>query len=378
MPASRKHSVLDKRALNRALLARQLLLRRHQLPVADAIEHLVGMQAQEPQAPYLGLWSRLENFIPDELSDLIASRNAIRGGLMRSTIHLVTARDWARLRPLMSPVLARSFKGTAFSKAIAGVDIDELLTRARELLGKDPRTRAELGPLLAERWPGVDPVSLAYAVTYLEPMVQVPPRGLWRTSGQARWTTAAAWLEQELDEEAAADALITRYLSAFGPATVQDIQAWSGLSGLRPIADRQRDRLRTFEDERGRELLDVPDAPLPDPDTPAPVRFLAPFDNAILAHADRARITSSADRQILSGDRLMRTFLVDGFVAGTWQLDHGTLHVHPFRPLKVPEKRAVADEAEGVLGFIVPDVNTAKIRLHPAGRARPPERSATP
>jgi winged helix DNA-binding protein len=363
--ARRNHKRVDNRTLNRALLARQLLLQRHQLPVADTIEHLVGMQAQEPQAPYLGLWSRLENFVPKELSDLIAARGAIRGGLMRSTIHLVTARDWGRLRPSMSPVLARNFKGTAFSRAVAGVDLAELLACGRELLAEKPRTRAELGPLLAERWPAVDPTSLAYAVSYLEPIVQVPPRGLWRTSGQARWTTAAAWLEQELGEEAAVDAVITRYLAAFGPATVQDIQAWSGLTGLKPVVERQRDRLRTFEDEQGRELLDVADAPLPDRDTPSPVRFLAPFDNAILSHADRTRIISSCDRQTLSGDRLMRTFLVDGFVAGTWQLNGATLQVRPFRPLLAAEKRAVEEEAERALGFMVRDASTAELRLHP-------------
>jgi hypothetical protein len=362
---ARKRTVLDNRTLNRALLARQLLLRRHQLPVADAIEHLVGMQAQEPQAPYLGLWSRLESFAPEELSDLIASRGAIRGGLMRSTIHLVTARDWTRLRPLMSPVLARSFNGTAFSRAIAEVDLDELLARARDLLAAKPRTRAELGPILAERWPEVDPTSLAYAVSYLEPIVQVPPRGLWRTSGQARWTTAAGWLNQQVGEEASADALITRYLSAFGPATVQDIHAWSGLSGLRPTVERLRDRLRAFDDERGRELLDVPQGPLPDPDTPVPVRFLAPFDNAILSHADRTRIVSPADRRTLSHDRLMRTFLVDGFVAGTWQIDGATIHVRPFRRLRAAEERAVADEAERLLGFVLPDASVADLRLHP-------------
>jgi Winged helix DNA-binding domain len=366
VPPGRKCSVLDNRTLNRALLARQLLLRRRELPVAHTIEHLVGMQAQEPQAPYLGLWSRLENFVPEELSDLIASRGAIRGGLMRSTIHLVTARDWARLRPLMSPVLARSFKGTAFNRAIADVDLDELLAWARELLAAEPRTRAELGPILAERWPEVDATSLAYAVSYLEPIVQVPPRGLWQASGQARWTTAAAWLDQQLGDEVAADALITRYLSAFGPATVQDIQAWSGLSGLRPIAERMRDQLLCFADERGRELLDVPDGPLPDPDTPAPVRFLPPFDNAILSHADRTRIISSADRRSLSRDRLMRTFLVDGFVAGSWQIAGTTIHVRPFRPLRAAEERAIADEAERMLGFMTPDGSAAELRLHAA------------
>ena len=188
--------------------------------------------------------------------------------------------------------------------------------------------------MLAEQWPGVDRTSLAHAVSYLEPLVQVPPRGLWRQGGQARWTTAGAWLGgQRLDAEPAMEDLVLRYLAAFGPATVKDIQAWSGLTRLSEVIDRLRERLRVFHDQDGRELLDVPDGPLPDPDTPAPARFLPPFDNAILSHADRGRIVAPEHRDAVSGDRLLRTFLVDGFVAGTWRLDGATLRVLPIWPL---------------------------------------------
>jgi DNA glycosylase AlkZ-like len=358
--------ILGTRALNRALLARQLLLERRALAPEAAIEHLVGMQAQEPQAPYVGLWTRLAGFEPGELSDLIAERRMVRIGLMRSTIHLVTARDCARLWPLLRPVHARHFKGSPFSKPLAGVDLDQLLAVGRELIASEPRTRAELEPLLAERWPDVDPVSLAHAIRYLAPAVHVPPRGLWRASGQARWTTAESWLGRELDDPSPDEAVL-RYLRSFGPASVNDIQAWSGLTRLREVTTRLGDRLRSFEDEHGRRLLDVPDGPLPDPETPAPVRFLPPFDNTILSHADRSRIIAPGHRVTIAGDRLMRTFLVDGFVAGTWQIAGGTLDVRPVRRLTRQERDEVVTEGELLIGFVAADVDRRTVRISREG-----------
>lgn len=334
----------------------------------EALEHLVGLQAQEPQAPYLGLWSRLDDFQPSELSDLIARRGAVRGALMRATLHLVTAGDWRFLRPLISTVLARRFRSSPFGKAVAGLDLGEVLALGRALLAEQPRTRAELGSHLAARFAG-DPTSLAYAVSYLEPLVQVPPRGLWRRSGPARWTTADAWLDRRRPPEVAAEDLIARYLRAFGPASVQDVQAWSGLTQLSLVIDTRRNRFRSFVDEQGRELLDVQDGLLPDAKAPAPPRFLAPFDNAILAHADRGRIIDREHRGLVTRDRLMRTFLIDGFVAGAWELDGRTLHVRPFRPLDAGARRALEDEARRVVSFLVPDASGPQIRLaaHDAG-----------
>jgi hypothetical protein len=351
-PAAR---VLDRRALNRALLERQLLLERRALPPADAIERLVGMQAQEPQAPYFGLWARLERFRPQHLSSLIAERRAVRTPLMRTTIHLVSSRDCTKIWPLLQPVHARNFRGTAFARAVAGLDLEHLRAAGNELLAHKPRTRAELSSVLAERWPGIDPPSLAYAVSYLTPIVQVPPRGLWRQSGQARWALTADWLGKPMDGEPSLTDLVLRYLAAFGPATVKDIQAWSGLTGLRAITDPLRGRLRTFVDKTGNELLDLPGAPLPDPDTAAPVRFLPPFDNAILAHADRSRIVAPEHHEHVTRDRLMRTFLVDGFVAGSWADRDGTLLVRPFRPLSRVDAAAVEAEAERLHVFIAPE-----------------------
>ena len=247
-----------------------MLLERASLPAADAIERLVGMQAQVPIDPYVGLWTRLEGFQPKQLADLITTRRAVRASLMRATIHLVTARDMRRLRPLMDPVIERMFwTGSPFGRALDGVDIGALVAMVRELIEERPRTRAELRPLLAERWPDHDSDALS-AIGYLLPVIQVPPRGVWGTGGQATWTTAESWLGRPLDHDPSIEDVVLRYLGGYGPAAVMDIQAWCGLTKLGAVVERLRPRLRVFHDEAGRELFDLPDAEPPDPDTPAP------------------------------------------------------------------------------------------------------------
>jgi hypothetical protein len=251
--------VLSQRQLNRALLARQMLLDRAEIPAAEAVERLVGMQAQLPGDPYVGLWSRLRNFDAAELSGLIERREAVRMSLMRATIHLVTARDCLSLWPIMRPMLERSFyTGSPFGRQIDGVDRDQLLAAGRGLLEERAMTNAELGTRLQERWPGHDGQSMAYAVQYLSALVQVPPRGLWGKSGKAALTTADHWLGKRIGAGMPMEELVGRYLAGFGPASVQDMQNWSRLTGLREVFERMRGQLRTFRDERGRELFDVP------------------------------------------------------------------------------------------------------------------------
>jgi hypothetical protein len=322
--------VLDRRTLNRALLARQFLLERREATAHDVIEHLVGMQAQEPRDPYVGLWSRIEGFRPPELAQLLDSRRAVRASLYRGTIHLLTGRDYLALRPVIAPVLERLFRtGTPFGRRLGGMDMDALLAAGRAFLAEQPRNGAALRRALLEQWPDRDATSMAYAVHYLSPLVQVTPRGLWGRSGQPRWTTAAAWLGAEPGVDASPDGMILRYLAAFGPATVSDVRAWSGRAVTPEVLERLRPRLRTFRDERGRELLDVPDASLPDPDTPAPVRFLPQYDNVTLGHEDRTRVVSEEDRKrVLAISEAPGPFfggvLIDGFAGAIWHEERGT------------------------------------------------------
>jgi hypothetical protein len=330
--------------------------------VADAIEHLVGMQAQAPRAPYLALWSRLDGFEPAQLESLIEERRAVRAaGMLRTTIHLVTAADALTMRPVLQGVVERGFNsGSPFGRNLAGHPIQEVLAAGHALLAERPRSTAELSRLLHDRWPERDAMSLAMAFRYLVPLVQIPPRGLWGRSGRPIFATMQDWLGRPLAAETAPDAFVVRYLAAFGPASVADIATWSWLQHLRPVVDRLRPILRTFRDESGRELFDVADGPLPDPDTPAPPRFLPEYDNVLLSHKDRTRITER-DRKVPwpAGDGgRMGTFLVDGFTAGTWRFDAvgdgAILTVEPREPLQRADQIVVEAEGVALLELLAP------------------------
>jgi hypothetical protein len=351
--------ILSLPALNRATLERQMLLRRQRLSAEDAIEHLVGMQAQAPTPPYVGLWTRLEGFHPDELARLILDRRAVRVALMRNTVHLVSARDCLAFRPLVQPVIDRGLYGNRTHRVgIEGVDIEALSAAGRALLEERPRTAKELGILLRERWPERDPASLARAIRHLLPLVQVPPRGVWGKSGPAAHTTAEAWLGRSLDSDPSLEEMVVRYLGAFGPATVKDVQTWSGLTRLGGMVDRLRPRLLSFRDEHGGELFDLHDAPRPDPDVPAPPRFLPEFDNLILSHADRIRVIANEYRKAIASKNGMvpATFLVDGFVRGTWKSERSrgkaTLLIEPFEPLAKNDRDALVEEGERLVRFM--------------------------
>jgi len=384
--------VLSPRAVNRALLARQLLLERQGLPAAGpersaqvvrTIEHLVGLQAQAPFPPYYGLHSRLDGFLPEDLAALITDRSVVRIALMRGTIHLVSARDCLPLRQLVQPVIERGMRG-AFGKQLAGVDPGELATAGRRLVEAVPMTFAQLGQALAAQWPDHPPAALAQGVRTYVPLVQVPPRAVWGRAGQSRHTSAEHWLglrrpsgQPAYPVPAAAPAelarLVTRYLGAFGPATVRDVQAWSGLTGLTAVLEQLRPSLVTFRDEPGAELFDLPTAPRPGENTPAPVRLVAEFDNLVLSHAERSRVISpEATRRLYTVNGVIPgSVLIDGFVAGMWRLDRsrneGRVTIEVFGPVR--ERDALTAEAERVLAFAAPGA-AHEVRFAPLAGAK--------
>jgi DNA glycosylase AlkZ-like len=354
---------LSQRALNRALLERQHLLRRRRTSAASEIEHLVAMQAQVPNSPYVGLWTRIEGFQPEELSNLITGRRAVRLGILRNTLHLITARDCLALRPLFQPVLERALRSSPFGRNLVGLDSAAVTAEAERLMEEKPRTLAGLGAALKERWPDRDATSLAYAIRHLVPLIQLPPRGLWGKNAQATWTTAQLWLGQPVKAKASVSRLIRRYLAAFGPATVADMASWSGLTGLREAFEQQRSRLRTFRDELGRELFDVPDGPLPGAESAAPPRFLPEYDNILLGHDLRTRVIDPAYRHSI----FLGTLLVDGFVQGTWTIERGRevarLSIEPLRRLTRAERVAVADEGERLMTFAAAAAPRREVRI---------------
>jgi hypothetical protein len=355
MASSEPLVVLSRRALNRATLARQHLLERVRSPALLELDHLVGMQAQVPLTPYFGLWSRLEHFDAEELSTDLRERRAVRIALMRSTIHLVSARDCLRLRPLLQPVLERGMQGT-FGRRLEGLDLEEVARAGSAEVEAAPLSFGELGARLAPRWPGRDPEALANAVRARVPLVQVTPRGLWRGSGLARHTTARHWLGDQTLPPAEAEELVLRYLAAFGPATVMDLQMWCGLTRMGPLVGRLREGLVTFADDQGRELFDLPEAPRPDADTPAPIRFLPEFDNLLLSYVDRSRVIDDAHRARVYTDHGVRgTVLLDGFVAGTWRTTSAkrstALSVEMFGTVPRAARSELRREAEALLTF---------------------------
>lgn len=314
--------VLGPRELNRALLARQHLLGRVRMPARDMVRHLAGLQAQHPTSSYFTLWTRIADFDPQELSDLMTDRTVLRIALMRSTIHTVTADDCLAWRPLLLPAMERMF-ATSHLRATAGADREELAALGRAFVEEKPRTFAEVGAYLGARWPDAEPTALAAALRTWAPLAQVPPRGLWGRSGPVAHTTAEHWLGRPLDADPRIDEMVLRCLAALGPMTAKDVQVWSGLTRLAPVLERLRPRLAVFRDEQGRDLFDLPDAPRPDPETPAPVRFVADFDNITLSHDDRTRVITRDWQKwrLAQGNKLWGSVLVDGFVRGAWRIE---------------------------------------------------------
>jgi hypothetical protein len=362
--------VLTLRELNRATLARQLLLSRERIPAPRAIERLVGVQAQWPRPPFLGLWSRVEGFERSDLVTLLDERRVVRATFLRGTLHLATAKDFLALREALQPVLDSGMRavlkalGTAF-------DIDRLKQQARRILDEVPRTFEELREELLRANPGAHERALGYAVRMQLPLVQVPvgDGAPWAFPANARFALAEQWLRKPLSTGSPSpDALVLRYLAGYGPASVADVQAWSGLPKLKATLDGLRPRLAVFRDEAGRELFDLPTAPRPAGDVPAPVRLVADYDNLITTRADERFVAKGHRPKVfLSALRVAATVLIDGFVAGTWKLARkqnvATLVVEPFAPLSARDRTAVLAEAEPLLRFAEPDARSFEARV---------------
>jgi hypothetical protein len=362
-------TVLGRPALNRALLERQLLLRRASLPVPEAVEHLVGLQAQAPMPPYYALWSRLEDFDPYRLGRMLTDREAVRLTLMRGTVHLVTVADALLLRPLMQIAAVREHNGT-FKQRMGDANVDELAVTVPELLAATPMTGRELGRALVARGIGQDAEAIGNAARVHVPLVQLPPRGVWGASGQARYATLEAWTGREVEPEPSIDAVVLRYLDAFGPASVMDMQNWSGLTKLKAAFARLRPRLLTFRDQEGRELFDLPDAPRPDPAVPAPVRLLGEYDNVLLGHADRRRIIPEGFpwTEMRAPGRFVNNLLVDGVLRATWWIERegkrrATLAIRPSGEFSAAERDEVNAEAERMIDFAAAEAAVRDVRF---------------
>jgi winged helix DNA-binding protein len=349
---------LTLRELNRATLARQLLLRRHRLSVPKALERTAGLQAQWPPSPYIGLWSRVDGFHPDALVRAVTRRRVVKATLMRTTLHLVSAKDYLAFGGIYRASRMRELQRRL---AALGDDADFAVEgeRLAALAAERPRTRPELLAALGMPELRVEersPWLVWYGLSAHAGLVNGPESSVWRShTAGGTFVPARTWLGADgASGDAAATHLVRRYLAAFGPASRADISQWTGMA--RSVVDRGLAgiQLRRFVDELGRDLVDLPRASLPPPDTPAPPRFLPRWDNLLLAHDVRTRAFPEEYRRTIierNGD-VPETFLVDGFVAGQWRLDGGRVRLAPFAPLPRVTRREVEEEADRLTAFL--------------------------
>jgi hypothetical protein len=356
-------AVLNAKAINRATLARQLLLERAEVPVVEAVGRLVGMQGQEPKHPYVGLWSRLDGFAEGDLDQAVEERDVVRATLFRGTLHLVTAQDYSRFRTTLAPVLEAGLR--MLKERGEGLEPDKVVTAARKILAKDPLTFTEVRDALQKEFPAVNERALGFCTRMMVPLVMYPTGTRWAWPANARFTPAEDWLGGKLHPKAVPEELVIRYLEAFGPATPADFQTWSGLPKAKPVFDGLE--LEQFTDEAGKTLYDVPDGPRPDPDTPAPVRFLPEFDNLLLAHAKRERIIADEHKPAVftKNLRVKATYTVDGLVAGLWTAAKkrgvATLTLTPFGRTTKKITTELEREGAGLLRFLEPDAKTYEV-----------------
>jgi DNA glycosylase AlkZ-like len=359
---------MSPKALNRALLARQMLLTGDDVPVLTAVERLVGLQAQQPMPPFVALWTRLAKFDRGDLLTLLKNRQIVRATTMRGTLHLMSARDYTAFRQTFQPMLTAGMNSVLRDRA-KGLDVSALVAIARRFFGSEPRTFTELRGELLAAFPKGDERAMGYAVRMHLPITAAPDGSPWGFEADPGFIDAETWLERPIESVERREDLVLRYLAAFGPATAADAQGWLGVGGLKDVLETLRPQLATFRDEKKRELFDLADAPRPAEDTRAPVCFLPGFDSAILAHVDRSRIIADEHRGLVTTRNLqvLPTILVHGFVAGTWKntctKKTATLTISPFTRLPATVRKQLTTEGERLLRFIEPEAAEATVRF---------------
>ncbi len=359
---------LSLRQINRATLARQMLLGRERTPPLRAIERLVALQAQWPRPPFVGLWSRLQAFERNDLAALLARGKAVRATLLRGTLHVCSAKDYLALRRLMQPVLDAGLQSILRQRG-ASLDVAGLTEEARGILAPQPLTFEDLRDRLKRLHPKADERAMGYAVRMSLPLVMVPEGREWSFPAQSRFALAETWLKGAVPRETPSPQdLVLRYLAAYGPARAADVQAWSGLPKLQDAFESLRPRLATFRDEGGRELFDLPKAPRPDGDVAAPVRFVPEYDNLVTTRADeRCVALKHRPRVYLSALRIAATVLVDGFAAATWKVETkrgvATVAVAPFAAFSPRIRKEVEGEAEALAHFVEPEARRYEVQL---------------
>lgn len=358
--------VLSPRELNRALLARQLLLRRSRLGLTKAVEQLGGLQAQYAPSSYIRLWSCLERFVLADLTRALERRRLVQATLLRSTIHVVSRADYWLFAEGTCSARQEWWRRT-HARHLGEVDVHAAAAAVAQVLGDDALHRDELLEI-CRRYEPSRPTLVWNGLPLA--LVRVPPSGTWERRRADLYAAAESWVgPSDADEDAGLEHLLRRYLRAFGPARLADAASWAGVPPTALTGASERLRLRTFRDEAGKLLLDLPRAPLPAADAPAPVRFLPTWDATLLVHARRTQILPEPFRGLVFNTKTPNsfpTFLVDGAVAGKWRAERSgrkaTLRLEAFEPLPRSAKRELVDEAERLVRFVEPDATSFAVR----------------
>jgi hypothetical protein len=348
--------ILTTRALNRATLARQMLLERSDRDIVDAVKFLGGLQAQQSNDPYIGLWSRLDRFTHEALTALIVDRTLARATTMRGTLHLHTGDDLIGFRALVDPFLKAQWKSN-FLRRFGSEDQRAVHKAGVRLLDKSPMTSGALGKALRETFPTSEPLALSVLVQMSETLVQIPPTRIWGNGGAPLLTRVENWLPSPHKRPLSRIDLVRRYLAGFGPASIADMQIWCRLTRLSVEFKALEKELVTFEDADGRALYDLPDAPRPEAETPAPVRFLPLYDNIYLGYDDRRRMLMARDlKRINLFSGFKPSVLIDGVIAAGWVVSRkkgaARLEIEPYHKLTKKQVREIETEGDAFLRFM--------------------------